>query len=301
MSKLINTVLGDIEDKDVGATLPHEHICCYSEYAYTMYGSRYLDKGKLLDAAVGHLRKLKEDCGIKTFVDCTAVNIGRDIPLLKEVSRQSGVNIVCSTGFYYTEESLLGNTSVERLADYMIADAAAINAGVIKCAVEAPEISPYLTRVLKAVARAQFALRLPIVMHTNAINQNGAKALKILLSEGVPPQAITVGHLSDTEDLDYVKKIAQTGCYIALDRLGNTSEEYVSRKVSDIMALCEAGYSGQILLSHDALVFNGFDAEPVIKDNPRFCYCSNYILPRLPAELAEQVTVQNPLKMLCCE
>ena len=29
---MIKTVLGDIRDNELGITLVHEHICCYSEY-----------------------------------------------------------------------------------------------------------------------------------------------------------------------------------------------------------------------------------------------------------------------------
>ena len=29
---MIKTVLGDIKEDALGITLPHEHICCYSEY-----------------------------------------------------------------------------------------------------------------------------------------------------------------------------------------------------------------------------------------------------------------------------
>ena len=32
----IKTVLGNIPEQDLGITLAHEHICCYSEYPYQM-------------------------------------------------------------------------------------------------------------------------------------------------------------------------------------------------------------------------------------------------------------------------
>ena len=31
---MIRTVLGEIRPDDLGVTLAHEHICCYSEYLY---------------------------------------------------------------------------------------------------------------------------------------------------------------------------------------------------------------------------------------------------------------------------
>ena len=299
--KKFNTVLGEISGEEVGITLPHEHICCYSEYMYKMAGNKYLDKEKLVETSVKYLLELKERYDLKTFVDCTPVNIGRDVDLLKVVSEKSGVNIICSTGFYYTEELILYNTPMETVADYMIRDAVAVNAGVIKCAVEYAEISPFVKKLLCAVAKTQLTLGLPVVLHTNANNKNGLAALEILRAEGVKPEAITVGHLSDTRDLDYVKQIADYGCFIGLDRMyGHTTEEYVSEKVESIRELCKAGYENQILVAHDALFFNGFEGNPVIYEKPRMAYSFDHILSRLDPQTAENIMIHNPVRMLGC-
>ena len=297
---MIRTVIGNIKE-DIGLTLVHEHICCYSEYLYQMAGKSYLDKEQLITISSHYLKEIKEKYSLNTFIDCTPINIGRDITLLKEVSKKSGINIICSTGFYYTEDPLLYNASAELLAEYIVKDAKNINAGIIKCAVENEEISEFNKKLLIASALAQKALKLPIVLHTNANNKNGLKALEILLSEGVKPQAITVGHLSDAEDLDYIKQIAAQGCFIGFDRLyGNYYEEYISKMIKAIVEICNAGYEDKILLSHDALFFNGFDSELTINEKPRFSYCFDNILPNLPKELVEKVIIKNPIKMLCC-
>ena len=103
-------------------------------------------------------------------------------------------------------------------------------------------------------------------------------------------------------DLEYVKNIASYGCFIGLDRLyKNTSEEYVSKKTQSILELCKASYEDQILLSHDALFFNGFEAELKIYEQPRLSYCFDYILPQLPKSLSDKLMVQNPMRMLSCK
>ena len=299
---LFKTVLGDISESDLGVTLAHEHICCFSEYAYQMIGKDYLDKNALADTGTVYLKELKKKYGLATFVDCTPINIGRDVELLKRISEQSEINIICSTGFYYTDEPVLYNTSAEQLCKYMVADAYAVNAGIIKCAVENEAITRFGEKLLRACAKAHLCLGLPIVLHSNANNRNALKALEILFSEGVNPNAVTVGHLSDTDDLEYVKSIASYGCFIGLDRLyKNTSEEYVSKKTQSILELCKAGYEDQILLSHDAQFFNGFEAEPKIYEQPRFSYCFDYILPQLPKSLSDKLMVQNPMRMLSCK
>ena len=298
---MIKTVLGNIADDALGITLPHEHICCYSEYFYKMGGERYLDKALLASASIRYLKELKQRIGLCSFIDCTPVNIGRDIDLLKRVSYESGVHIIASTGFYYTREPLL-DKEADFIAEYLSSDAERVNAGVIKAAVEYEEISLFDKKLLKAYAIAHKNLGLPIVLHTNARNKNALPALEILLSNGVKPSAVTVGHLSDTEELDYIHEIANLGCYIGLDRLyGNVAEEYISKKIDCIRSLCDKGYADKILLSHDAIFFNGFDKAPRINEKPRFAYAFENILPRLDKDIAEKITIKNPQKMLSGE
>lgn len=298
---MIKTVLGEIENGSTGITLVHEHICCYNESVYQMAGREYLDKEELLRASVSYLKQMKEQYGLTTFVDCTPVNIGRDVDLLRNVAEQAEINLICSTGFYYSEEPVLYNTSSDQLYRYLVTDARTVNAGIIKCAVESETIGAYLETVLRACAKAHLDTGLPIVMHTNARNQNGLKALEILLSEGVSAKAVTVSHLSDTEDLEYVKEIADFGCFIGLDRLhGNVTEDYVAQKVQSVRELWNAGYGDQILLSHDSLFFSGFDREPKVNRQPRLAYCFDHILPELTGEMAERIMIQNPARMLNC-
>jgi len=115
---MLNTVLCRINESEAKACLCHEHICCFSEYLLKMAGKAYLDKEKLASKSIAELKRLKDAYGMNLFIDCTPVNIGRDIELLKKVSKESGVHIVCSTGFYYTDEPVLYNMSEEKLAEY---------------------------------------------------------------------------------------------------------------------------------------------------------------------------------------
>lgn len=301
MIRFINTVLGAINESEVKACLCHEHICCFSEYLFKMAGKEYLDKEKLASKSVAELKRLKDAYGMNLFIDCTPVNIGRNIDLLKKISKESSVHIVCSTGFYYTDEPVLYNMSEETLAEYIVCDAEKNNAGIIKAAVENETISSFNEKLLKATALAHQKLGLPVVLHTNANNKNGLTAVEILLRNGVRPECITVGHLSDTEDIDYITKFAKLGCYIGLDRLyNNTNEDYINKKLGVILTLCDFGYKDKIILSHDELFFNGFEANPQIKSNTRFDYVFKYILPKLDRETADKIISENPIRMLKC-
>lgn len=298
---MINTVLGKINECDVKSTLTHEHICCYCEFLYQMSLDKYIDKTEVEKAAVNHLKYLKEKYGLNLFLDCTPANIGRDVELLKRVSEKSGVHIVCSTGLYYTYNPIISSMNAETIAEHYVNDAKSINAGIIKAAVEEEKISDFNKKLLISSALAQSELGLPIVLHTNANNKNGLKALEILFNNGVNPQKTTVGHLSDTDDIEYVLEILSLGCYVALDRLhNNTSVDYISKKIKIIQSLCDAGYGDKILLSHDDMFFTGFSAEHKVQPIPRFEYVYKNILPRLDEITADTIMRKNPIAMLSC-
>lgn len=293
----LKTVLGKKRISKDAKVLSHEHICCYSEYL-NMMSKSYLDKNKLIQESAEILRNMKEKYGIGLFVDCTPVNIGRDIELLKRISALSEVEIICSTGFYYNDEPILNCMSTESLADFITEDANNVCAGIIKAAVEYETISDFNVKLLKATAVAQKKTGLPIVLHTNANNKNGEKAVDILLDSNVKPENIVVGHLSDTSDIEYIKSFAKLGCYVAFDRMyDNKSDEYIKAKINQITSLCDGGYVDNLLLSHDDSVFQGFCENPQIKE-PRWHYMFEYILPKLNETVVNKILSENPLKML---
>lgn len=300
----IRTVLGNIAEAEAGVILPHEHICCYFEYFDRMLGKEYLDKEKLAEKAVEHLLEMKEKYGLKTLVDCTPVNIGRDIELLKEISRRTGIHIVCSTGFYYTQESMLGDISEDYIVEVVQRDIELTNAGVIKYAVEDAVVSALSWKLFSALCTVQKNTGLPFVIHTNGRNQNGREVLAYALEKDVRPEAITIGHLSDSEDLEYVEEILKNGCYAGFDRIyKDLKPEYRAKKAADICYLCEKGYTERILLSHDALTFNGFHTGAEIREDNPYIFIMEYLIPELrnqgmTDQLIEQLISQNPVNML---
>lgn len=294
---MIRTVNGNIASSSVTAALCHEHICCYSEWLYAMSGTVYMDKKAIEKAAVQELVRLKNEYGLNLFMDCTAVNIGRDIELLKRVSEKSGVNIVCSTGFYYTEEPVLFRSSAETVAEHMIRDAKSINAGIIKAGVQYAQIGDFNRMLLAAAAITQKETGLPIVVHSNSGNKNGVCALDILTKNGACAENTVIGHL-DGADKDYLLELVQRGCYVAFDQMWNTDEECIRQIVDKIEFLCQRGYENRILLSHDKIFFNGFQAIPDIRERPGYDYAFKYILSHFDEKRTERLIKENPVRML---
>lgn len=303
----VKTVLGNISPDELGVVLPHEHVCCYFEYFYTMLGNDYLDKDALCQRAVKHLTEAKKTYGLSTVVDCTPVNIGRDLDLLREISRASGVHIVSASGFYYTEEAMLSGIPEEQIVERITKDVERNGIGVLKFAVETQEMSKLSAKLLSALCTVQKATALPLIIHTNAKNQNAREILPFVLERGVAPSAITMGHLSDTEEMDYVTELLQSGAYVGFDRIYKSSRpEYYAQKAKDLYALCERGYGERILLSHDGLVFNGFRADAHLREDNPYTPIFERLLPAMrevgfTEEEITKIMTENPKQMLLCQ
>lgn len=306
MSYLCNSVLGKVALEDLGIVLPHEHVCCYFEYFEKMCGTGYLDKQVLEEKAAADLADLKARFGLQTIIDCTPINIGRDLELLKRVSRKSGVHIISSTGFYYTEESMLADIEEDYIVQRILEDVGAHQIGHLKYAVEQETMSPLQEKLLRAMCRVQLQTGLPLCVHTNGRKKNGRKVLDFVLDCGVKPQAVTIAHLSDCSDLSFVETILESGCYAGFDRIYKNDYAFAQQKAADLKCLCEKGYLKQLLISHDALEFNGFHTTAAIREDNPYDFIFMYLLPCMrekgfTEEEIHTIMVDNPARMLTAE
>ncbi len=300
------TVCGEIHPELLGRVLSHEHIITVHPGIHQMMGDRHYNRTQLVETASAYLALLKNKMGLGTIVDCTPPDLGRDLSLLKEISSCSGVHIIASTGFYYTEDPILSCMSQEALELAMMTDVNKGCIGVIKAAVESNYVTPLNRKLLYAAANVQLKTGLPIVVHTNSVYQNGVEVLNFLLSCGLAPEAITISHVSDSEDVDYLTKLAKSGCYLGYDRLyGDYSKEYIERKVRMLMILYEFGFGHQILLSHDAQFYCEFVKQPALVSTPRMGYAFTHILPALrnagmDAKTVNSMVQENVKRKLLC-
>ncbi|MEO8540920.1 MAG: phosphotriesterase, partial [bacterium] len=137
----IQSSTGPIDTNDLGFTLMHEHVRVGWGAMYQQYPEMF-DREHELDRAVTRLKAAKE-AGITSIVDLTPIDLGRDVTLIAEASRRSGVNIIAATGIYYTEHPFHFQLRDDKeMADHFIRDitqgvsTTGIRAGVIKCATE---------------------------------------------------------------------------------------------------------------------------------------------------------------------
>ena len=92
----INSVLGPLDTSDIGYTLSHEHVVVSSAGIQYVY-PEFIDREGSISKGIADL-KTAYDEGLRTIVDVTTLDLGRDIRMLEQVSRESGVNIICATG-----------------------------------------------------------------------------------------------------------------------------------------------------------------------------------------------------------
>ncbi|WP_272818788.1 hypothetical protein [Prescottella equi] len=99
----VNTVRGPIDRSQLGQTLIHEHIVTADWSMRMAFGENYYEHDVIVERAVAQFLRARES-GVRTVVDGTPVNMGRDIGLIREVSERTGLEFVVSSGFYYQEE-----------------------------------------------------------------------------------------------------------------------------------------------------------------------------------------------------
>ena len=81
-----------------------------------------LDGTMSLEEMDRYIVKTALERGVRTLVDLTPVNLGRDIDVIRRVAERSGAQIIAATGFYWHEEPWMEAWPVEKLADYLIRD-----------------------------------------------------------------------------------------------------------------------------------------------------------------------------------
>src|SRR5574341_2514181 len=95
----IQTVLGDIDPKELGPALIHEH-------TFLGWGGWQSDPRVEFDREAQLLRlgtelkETRERFGLTGFVDAAPADLGRDVSFEQEMARISGVHIVAATGMY---------------------------------------------------------------------------------------------------------------------------------------------------------------------------------------------------------
>ncbi|ETK32168.1 phosphotriesterase family protein [Microbispora sp. ATCC PTA-5024] len=299
----VATVRGPVDTGDLGQTLMHEHVFVLATEHLDNYGrGAWWDEETRVADAIGKLRALVAK-GVTTIVDPTVWGLGRYIPRVQRVVAEvPGLNVVVATGLYTYDDvpfqyehrgpGLVMDIPEPMVEDFTrditegIADTG-VRAGLLKCVVEHKGLTPGVERVCRAVARTHAATGTPITVHTNAAARTGLLALDLFAKEGVDLTKVVVGHAGDSNDLDYLMRLADTGATLGMDRFGLDLYNSTAARIDTIAALCERGYADRMVLSHDTACFMDYfggawdQVQELAAPNWRYDHIHDDVLPAL--------------------
>ena len=272
---MVETVRGGIDADRLGLTLMHEHVFVVSEEIRQNYPAGW-DEDERVDDAVAKLNVLAGR-GCQTILDPTVLGLGRDIRRVGRVADRTELNVIVATGLYtydevpaYFEYRLARHGGPDPLAQLFIGDitdgiaGTGIKAAFLKCAIDQPGLTPGVERVMRAVARAHADTGAPITVHTHPGSGTGRDAVRVLREEGADLTKVVLGHSGDTTDIDYLSELADAGCVLGMDRFGLDVITPFEQRVGTVAAMCERGYAGSMVLSHDAACYIDWFPQEVI-------------------------------------
>ena len=303
---VVETALGPVATTGLGPTLMHEHIVTRSPGVHENWPHLF-DRDAILSIADRKMADLYHR-GIRTIVDLTTVDLGRDIDLILAAARRSRVQVIVATGVWWMPQRYFSSHGIDEVAELFIRDitvgigTSGIKAAIIKCATDTAGVTPVIENVLRASARAQKATGVPISTHTWAAGRSGEAQQAIFAQEGVDLRRVVIGHSGDSEDLGYLRGLMERGSTIGMDRFGLDHFLPTAKRVEVLARLCAEGYADKMVLSHDANCWTDMLSEDdKRRTRPLWHYnhISDDILPALRAagvteDQIQQMLVRNP-------
>lgn len=255
----VMTVRGRLPARDMGVTLTHEHaLANFQPYEEWERAPRAYDRADVVQRMLPYLQRIAA-LGCKTFVDATAVGLGRDPLLLRQLSEASGLNILTTTGNYAAADykflpRYAYEDSAERLAARWMADwregiaGTGIRPGFIKLGFNGGALSEVERKLIRAGALAHRETGLTIGAHTGHAVA-AYEELAELEKAGVDASAWIWIHAQNEDDPARYLDAARRGAWISLD---GVSEPDLAKHVERIVGLRDAGFLGRVLVSQDA-------------------------------------------------
>ncbi|MBO0885544.1 MAG: phosphotriesterase-related protein [Mycobacterium sp.] len=312
----VQTATGPVPAEALGFTLSHEHVTVVYGSGLGVAFSFLFDPEATRAKATRHLAEAKAG-GVDSIIDLSTLDLGRNVGMCAQVSRDSGVNIVVATGFWRDIPRLFWDADPDFIASVFVHEIehgigeTGIRPGVIKVANDAEGVTPAGERVLRGAARACNATGVPISTHHWAPLEVGRRQLEIFKEEHVPMHLVCIGHSADTTDVAYLEDLLTSGCYLSMDRYpGGAGQPAWQERNATVTALIERGYCSRLMLGHDygvRSVVRGmtYDSDPD-RHPTRYLFLKNTAIPALLADgvTEEQInamTVEAPRRYLAGE
>ena len=259
----VETVRGPVDTAELGQTLMHEHVFVLTPEVQANLPQPWDEDGQVADA-VTKLQALV-DIGVRTIVDPTVIGLGRDIGRIQRVNERVDLNIIVATGIYtydsvpfYFQNRFALDGGTDPMVDLFVHDitegivSTGVKAGMLKCAVDEPGLTPGVERILRAVATAHRLTGTPITVHTHPADRGGLEVARVLAEEGVDPRQGRPGPQRRQPGPRAPRGAGRDGLRPRhgplRPRLAITAEQ----RAQVVIELCRRGWSKSLVLSHDA-------------------------------------------------
>jgi phosphotriesterase-related protein len=254
----INSVLGPLDIGELGFTLTHEHVFTASAGILQTYPELFGDFEQLTQQALLTLREAR-DGGVRTIVDVTTLDLGRDIRFLRDMSSQTGVNIIAATGIWRDIPRALWNRSPDEIAALFVREieqgieSTGIRAGIIKVANDAEGVTREGEIILRAAARAAKLTGVCVSTHSFAPGRVGEQQVAVFEDEGLDLNRVYIGHSNDSTDLEYLQGLLTRGVWLGMDRHSSQSPigPDVEGRAQTLASMIKAGFGDRLMVSHD--------------------------------------------------
>jgi phosphotriesterase-related protein len=276
-SRYFMTVRGPRSSERMGVALTHEHLVADTRFPEEkVRDPRPYDHDEVLEVVLPHLDRIRS-LGCRTFMDLTGVHLGRDAAVLRRISKESGMQILCATGNYAALElravsGYLLTSSIDELAHRWIAEwehgieGSDVRPGLIKLGMDGGPLPHIEEKMIRAAAITHLETGLTICAHISGPNEflqgqgirswaatSAREQLAILESAGVSPSAWIWEHAQNGagEPSEHVNA-ARRGAWLSFDGVGGGGMHSDEMHLDMVMRLREEGLLHRVLVSQDS-------------------------------------------------
>ncbi|MFG2371969.1 phosphotriesterase [Streptomyces sp. NPDC048504] len=301
VNALVRTVLGDVDPRLLGLCDAHDHL---------FLRSPRLPGQELGDASAARAElNVFRSVGGGSVVQWTPYGMGRRVTELPQLSRSTGVHVVCATGLHqaahYSPELL--ESLRDGLAEVFVSELtegvgqSGVRAGIIKVAGGFHGLDAHARWTMTAAAEAHRATGAPIAVHLE-LGTGALDVLDLLCGTlGVEPDRVILGHLNRSPDPVVQRQAADAGAYLAFDGPSRAHHATDWRMPDAVRTLAEAGFGDRLLLGGDTVAAGARSVD----GGPGMPYLLRRVGPRLAVELGEElverVFAENPAKAFSVE
>lgn len=334
--------LGPVNSNELGFTLTHEHFSLNFEKFYVTppeklksyftekitlqnvgfirqypYGSKYNISFNDTDTHNSILQEaqLFKKFGGGTIVENTSHGLERNIPLMIEVSKSTGIHVVAGTGYYVAavQPNSTLQLSIEEMSEIMNTELTkncsgfeTVRCGFIGEVGSSWPIQEFERKAICATAEVQSELKCPVSFHPGRNWEAPFKIMRYFLEAGGDPKKTIMSHLDRTIlSSETLLEFASLGCYCEQDLFGTECSWYQLETQTDMLSdaqrldrvveLVQNGFCDKVLLSHDIHTKHRL----VNFGGHGFSHIINNVIPKMlikdmDEETINKITKENP-------